>query len=170
VDEMLREMAAYVRGITSGPKEAERPRTAFEELLEHLNESLRSRSQPEEEEIQRAPIQGPFSIEEGIDRYIVEYIKSRFPLRSTEGDREPQTWIEEELDRHIVEYIKGRMPITGSRLPDSGEAQTDEVDRRLTLFRLSEEVTPVKIKEKGQFPPEIVKLLSERLRKENEES
>jgi hypothetical protein len=163
------EARARVRGLTSGPKEAERSKTALEELLEHVNESLRSRSQPEEE-IQRAPIQGPFSIEEGIDRYIVEYIKSRFPLRSTESDREPQTWIEEELDRHIVEYIKGRMPITGSRLPDSGEAQTDEVDRRLTLFRLSEEVTPVKIKEKGQFPPEIVKLLSERLRKENEES
>jgi len=170
VDEMLSEMAAYIRGINSGPKEAERPSTAFEELLEHVNESLKSRSQPAEEEIQGAPIQGTFSIEEEIDRYIVEYIKSRFPLRRADGDREPQTWIEEELDKHIFEYIKGRMPITGSRLSDSGEAQTDEVDRRLTLLRLSEEVTPVKIKEKGQFPPEIVKLLSERLRKEDKES
>lgn len=170
MDELLKEMAAHVKGMTSGPKEAERSGTALEDLLEHVNESLKSRSQPAEEEIERAPIQGPFSIEEEIDRYIVEYIKSRFPLRRTEGDREPQTWIEEELDRHIAEYIKGRMPITGSRLSDSGEAQTDEVDRRLTLLRLSEKVTPVKIKEKGQFPPEIVKLLSERLRKENEES
>ena len=170
MDELLKEMAAHVKGMTSGPKEAERSGTALEDLLEHVNESLKSRSQPAEEEIERAPIQGPFSIEEEIDRYIVEYIKSRFPLRRTEGDREPQTWIEEELDRHIAEYIKGRMPITGSRLSDSGEAQTDEVDRRLTLLGLSEKVTPVKIKEKGQFPPEIVKLLSERLRKENEES
>jgi len=170
MDELLKEMAAHVKGMTSGPKEAERSGTALEDLLEHVNESLKSRSQPAEEEIERAPIQGPFSIEEEVDRYIVEYIKSRFPLRRTEGDREPQTWIEEELDRHIVEYIKGRMPITGSRLSDSGEAQTDEVDRRLTLLGLSEKVTPVKIKEKGQFPPEIVKLLSERLRKENEES
>ena len=170
VDETLREMAAYVRGITSGPKEAERPRTAFEELLEHVNESLKSRSQPAEEEIERAPIQGPFSIEEEIDRYIVEYIKSRFPLWRAEGDREPQTWIEEELDKHIAEYIKGRIPITGSRLSDPGEAQTDEGDRRLTLLGLTEKVTPVKIKETGQFPPEIVKLLSERLRKENKKS
>jgi len=170
VDELLSEMAAYVRGITSGPQEVERPRTAFEELLEHVDESLKSRSQPAEEEIERAPTQGPFSIEEEIDRYIVEYIKSRFPLRRTEGDREPQTWIEEELDRHIAEYIKGRIPIPGSKLMDHGKAQTDEDDKRLTLLRLSEKATPVKIKEKGQFPPEIVKLLSERLRKEDKES
>jgi len=170
VDELLSEMAAYVSGMTSGPKEAERPRTALEELLEHVDEPLKSRSQLTEEEIQRVPIQGPFSIEEEIDRYIVEYIKSRFSLRRAEDGHEPQIWIEGELDRHIAEYIKSRMPISGSKLMDHGNAQTDEVDKKLNLLRLSEKATPVKVKEKGQFPPEIVKLLSERLRKENKES
>jgi hypothetical protein len=170
VDDLLSEMAAYVRDITSGPKEAERPKTALEELLEHVNESLKSRPQPAEEEIQGAPTQGPFSIEEEIDRYIVEYIKSGFPLRRAEDGHEPQTWIEEELDRHIAEYIKSRIPIPRSKLMDHGKAQTDEADKRLTLLRLSEKVMPAKIKEKGQFPSEIVKLLSERLREEKKES
>jgi hypothetical protein len=169
IDEMLREMAARVMDKTPMSQEMETPKTALEELLEHMNESLKSRPQPAEEEIHEAPIQGPYSIEEEIDRYIVEYIKSRFPLRRTEDDREPQAWIDEELDRHIVEYVKGRIPISGSR-SDSGEARTDEVEKRLTLLRLSEMVTPAKIKEKGQFPPEIVKLLSERLREEKKES
>ena len=84
VDELLREMAVYNRGTTSEPKEAERPKTALEELLEQANELLKSRSQPAEEEIQRAPIQGPFSIEEEIDRHIVEYVKSRLPIKGSD--------------------------------------------------------------------------------------
>jgi hypothetical protein len=170
MDDLLREMAAYVIGKTPMSQEMERPKTALEELLEHVDEPLKSRSQLTEEEIQRVPIQGPFSIEEEIDRYIVEYIKSRFSHSRAEDGHEPQIWIEGELDRHIAEYIKSRMPIPGSKSMDHGKAQTDEVDKTLNLLRLSEKANAVKIKEKGQFPPEIVKLLSERLRKENKES
>lgn len=158
VDELLREMAAYVRGVTPEPEEAERPKTALEELL-------RRRAPPAEEEPRRVAVQRRYSLEEELDRFIVEYTRSRLPLGRAEGGREPETWIEEELDRHIVEYIKGRMPISESRKGDSGKTQADEIDRQPAPPRLSE-----KIKEKDQFPPELVKLLNERLRKEKKES
>jgi hypothetical protein len=170
IDKRLREMAEYVSGLTSEPKEEEKPKTALEELLEQADELLKSRPQPAEEEIQRTPLQGPFSIEEELDKYIVEYIKSRFSLKRAEDNHELQIWIGEELDRHIAEYIKSRIPISGAKLMSPGKAQTDKADKQLTLLRLSEKAMPVKTKEKGQFPSEIVKLLNERLGKEKLES
>jgi len=136
-DELFRQMAAYVNSITPRPTEPERP-----------------------------VVHKGYSIEEELDRHIVEYVKSRTPLRPTGERREPTTWVEEELDRHIVEYIKSRTPIEGPDSWSSRRPPPDELNSLLTLLRWNEQVKPVKADGKSQFPEELVKLLSERLKKE----
>jgi hypothetical protein len=136
-DELFRQMAAYVNSITPRPTEPERP-----------------------------VVHKGYSIEEELDRHIVEYVKSRTPLRPTGERREPTTWVEEELDRHIVEYIKSRTPIEGPDSWSSRKPPPDELNSLLTLLRWNEQVKPVKADGKSQFPAELVKLLSERLKKE----
>jgi hypothetical protein len=136
-DELFRQMAAYVDSITPRPTEPERP-----------------------------VVHKGYSIEEELDRHIVEYVKSRTPLRPTLERREPTTWVEEELDRHIVEYIKSRTPIEGPDSWSSRKPPPDELNSLLTLLRWNEQVKPVKADGKSQFPAELVKLLSERLKKE----
>jgi hypothetical protein len=136
-DELFRQMAAYVNSITPRPTEPERP-----------------------------VVHKGYSIEEELDRHIVEYVKSRTPLRPTGERREPTTWVEEELDRHIVEYIKSRTPIEGPDSWSSRKPPPDELNSLLTLLRWNEQVKPVKAEGKRQFPEELVKLLSERLKKE----
>jgi hypothetical protein len=136
-DELFRQMAAYVNSITPRPTEPERP-----------------------------VVHKGYSIEEELDRHIVEYVKSRTPLRPMGERREPTTWVEEELDRHIVEYIKSRTPIEGPDSWSSRRPPPDELNSLLTLLRWNEQVKPVKAEGKSQFPEELVKLLSERLKKE----
>lgn len=188
IDELLRQMTKYVESITPRPQEEERPKTALDKLLEQLNELSKSHDRPLEKKRQEkcleelledltqpvrsrtpAPVEGekPRSSADELITQISEYLK-RQDAGTTPATRERYS-IEEELDRHIVEYVKSRIPIRGSDVTDSRRTPSNELHKQLTTLRWNERAPPPKIERKAGFPKELVELLSERLRRKDQE-
>jgi hypothetical protein len=188
IDELLRQMAKYVESITPRPQEEERPKTALDELLEQLNELSKSHARPLEKKRQEkrleelledltqlvrsrtpAPVEDekPRSSADELITQISEY------LRRQDAGTTPATLrrysIEEELDRHIVEYVKSRIPIREPGVADSRRIPSNELQTQLTMLRRSEQTSPLKIERKAGFPEELVELLSERLKRKDQE-
>ena len=188
IDELLRQMNRYVESMTPRPREAERPKTALDELLEQVNEHLKSHAQPREATRRETPL-------DELLENLTQFVRNRTPvpvegekprssadelitqiseyLRCQDAGTTPATRgrysIEEELDRHIVEYVKSRIPIRGSGVTDSRRTPSNELHTQLTMLRRSEQASPPKIERKAGFPEELVELLSERLRRKDQE-
>ena len=107
LDELLRQISSYVKSITPRPQEMETPKTALDELIDEFTQLVSSRTpapveaetpSPSTEELiiqisdylrsqaaETTPaIQRRHSIEEELDRHIVEYVKSRLPIRGSD--------------------------------------------------------------------------------------
>jgi hypothetical protein len=188
IDEILMQMTKYVESTTPRPQEEERPKTALDELLERLNELSKSHARPIEEKRREAPL-------DELLENLTQFVKSQTPtpvesekpqpsadeliaqisdyLRCKDTGTTPATRkrysIEEELDRHIVEYVKSRLPIRGSGATNSRGTPSNELHKQLTMLRRSEQPSPPKIERKVGFPEELVELLSERLKRKDQE-
>jgi len=187
IDELLRQMTQYVESTTPKPWE-EKPKTALDELLEQLNELSKSHARPLEETRQEKRLEElledltqfvrnrtPTPVEDEKPRSSADELIAQISeyLRCQETGATPATRgrysIEEELDRHIVEYVKSRIPIRRSGVTDSRKTPSNELHTQLTMLRRSEQASPPKIERKAGFPEELVELLSERLKRKDQE-
>jgi hypothetical protein len=189
IDEFLRQMTKYVESTTPRPREEERPKTALDELLEKLNELSESHARPLEEKRRETPLdellenltqfvrsQTPAPVESEKPRSSADELIAQISeyLRCQDAGTTPATRgrysIEEELDRHIVEYVKSRIPIRRSGVTDSRRTPSNELHTQLTtMLRMNERASPPKIERKAGFPEELVELLSERLKRKDQE-
>ena len=188
IDELLRQMTQYVESTTPRPREEERPKTALDELLDQLNELSKRHARPIEEKrretrlgellenlTQLVKSQTPTPVESEKPRSSADELIAQISeyLRCQDAGTIPATRgrysIEEELDRHIVEYVKSRLPIRGSGVTDSRGTPSNELHKKLTMLRRSEKTSPPKIERKAGFPEELVELLSERLKRKDQE-
>lgn len=162
LDELLRQISSYVKSITPRPQEMETPKTALDELIDEFTQFVSSRTPVPVEAETPSP-----STEELIIR-VSDYLRSQAAETTPAIQRRHS--IEEELDRHIVEYVKSRLPIRGSDVRETRGPPSTELHRLLTMLRWNEQVAPLKTEGKPKFPEEVLKLLGERLKKENRES
>jgi hypothetical protein len=188
IDELLRQMTKYVESITPRPREEERQKTALDELLEQLNELSKSHARPLEKKRQEKRLEElledltklvrsrtPAPVEGEKPRPSADELITQFSeyLREQDAGTTPATRrrysIEEELDKHIVEYVKSRIPIRGSGVTDFKRTPSNELHKQLTMLRRSEQASPPKIERKAGFPEELVELLSERLKRKDQE-
>ena len=162
LDELLRQISNYVKSITPRPQETEAPKTALDELIDEFTQFVKSRTPAP------AEAEAPSPSTEELIKWISDYLRSQ-AVETTQPIHRRHT-IEEELDRHIVEYVKSRLPIWGSDAGETRGPPSNELHRQLTMLRWSEQVAPLKTEVKTKFPEEVLKLLGESIKKEEQGS
>jgi hypothetical protein len=126
----------------------------MEKVLENSNISIDS-------DAQRNVEKDHYSINEEIDKHIVEYIKSRIPIKNNLRNQENKIWIEKELDEYILSFVKSKLPITNLNNKQNNKASNNELESPLNDQPMRDIVKTANIERQEKFSPEIAKLLLE---------